>query len=136
MLANPTSAPLKVFLVDDSDLIRARLAALIGTLAGVAVVGDATSADAAVRGLAAGDADLAVVDLQLGSSSGMDVLAALPLLDRPVISIVLTNHSAKSVRDACLALGAHYFFDKTGEFPLALETIERIARERSQHATP
>jgi two-component system response regulator DevR len=128
---NPSPAPLKVFLVEDSLLVRERLAALIATISGVEIVGEAGDADTALSGLVTRNADVAVVDLQLGETSGMDVLAALARLDRRVVSIVLTNHSTKSVRDACLDLGADYFFDKTGEFKLALDTIEQIARSHA-----
>lgn len=44
--------------------------------------------------------------------------------------MVLTNHSRASFRQVCMAAGAGYFFDKTGEFGLARNTIEQIARER------
>ncbi|QCP49880.1 response regulator transcription factor [Trinickia violacea] len=127
----PSPAALKVFLVDDSPLVRERLAALIAAISGVEIVGEAGDSDMAVSGLATCDADVAVVDLQLGETSGMDVLAALTRLDRRVVSIVLTNHSTKSVRDACLGLGADYFFDKTGEFHLALDAIEQLALSRA-----
>jgi two-component system, NarL family, response regulator DevR len=127
MLANPSRPLLKVFLVEDSALVRERMAALLGTLPGVAVVGEAADSDAAIRGLAASGAQVVLLDLQLGETSGMDLLAALPELDRAVISIVLTNHSTKSVREACVALGANYFFDKTREFTLALDTIAHLA---------
>jgi DNA-binding NarL/FixJ family response regulator len=48
----------------------------------------------------------------------------------PVITIVLTNHSGTGSRQACLANGARYFFDKTSEFELACSTIQRIAHGR------
>lgn len=131
MHPNPSPAPLKVFLVEDSLLVRERLAALIVMISGVEIVGEAGDSGTAVNGLARCDADVAVVDLQLGETSGMDVLAALARLDRRVVSIVLTNHSTRSVRDACVKLGADYFFDKTEEFKLALDTIEQFARRHA-----
>jgi len=135
MSPNPSPPPLKVFLVEDSHLVRERLAALIGMVIGVEVIGQAGDSDTAVSGLATCDADVAVVDLQLGETRGMDVLAALARLDRRVVSIVLTNHSSKSVREACVELGADYFFDKTGEFKLALDTIEQLARSHASRTS-
>ena len=135
MPSNSSPLSLKVFLIEDSLLVRERLAALIATIPGVEIVGEAGDADMAVSGLATCDADVAVVDLQLGETSGMDVLAALARHDRRVVSIVLTNHSTKSVREACMGLGADYFFDKTGEFKLALDTIEQLARAHVSSAS-
>jgi hypothetical protein len=39
------------------------------------------------------------------------------------------------IREACLAAGANYFFDKTSEFNLARDAIERIARARPASTT-
>ena len=60
--------------------------------------------------------DAAVVDLQLRQGSGFGVLRALRQLSPQPLTIVLTNSSMRAVRDRCLALGAHFFFDKSNEF--------------------
>jgi two-component system response regulator DevR len=124
--------PLKIFLVEDSLVVRRWLSALIQTLEGVEIVGEAEDANSALTGIADSKADVAVVDLHLSGSSGMDVLTALARDGRSVITIVLTNHSTAQVRKACLRAGAKYFFDKTSEFQLALDIIRGIACERSR----
>lgn len=127
--------PLKIFLVEDSILVRRQLAALIGLIDGVEIVGEAQDSTSALSGIAASQAHVAVLDLHLAGSSGMDVLTALARSGRAVIPIVLTNHSTAPIRQACLSAGAKYFFDKTTEFKLALDTIETIARDRLAGAT-
>ncbi|AJZ56715.1 response regulator [Paraburkholderia fungorum] len=126
---------LKIFLVDDSTLVRQRMATLLGLLKGVEIVGEAEGANAAVEGVAATHADVAVVDLRLTEGSGLDVLAGLAQSNQRTITIMLTNHSGASFRKACLSAGAHYFFDKTSEFHLARDAIERLARERLAETT-
>lgn len=121
---------LKIFLVEDSAPVRKRMAVLFGSIEGVAVVGEAEEPDDALAGIAASRADVVIVDLRLTESSGLDVLAALAQNDPSVITMVLTNHSGVSFRQACMAAGARYFFDKTEEFDLARSTVEQIARER------
>ncbi|MEA3103078.1 response regulator transcription factor [Caballeronia mineralivorans] len=130
-----SSAMLKIFLVEDSPLVRRRIAALIGAIKGVEIVGEAEDASDALSGIAAGEADVVIVDLRLTGGSGLDVLAGLAQSSRPVITIVLTNYSSAVIREACLAAGANYFFDKTSEFNLARDVIERIARARPATAT-
>jgi two-component system response regulator DevR len=131
MHPNPSSSlPLKVFLVEDSLLVQRHLAALIGTIDDVAIVGEAEDADTALHGIATTEADVAVVDLHLARGTGMDVLTALVRDGRPVITIVLTNQATMFMCEAGLSAGANYFFDKTTEFRLALETIKEIARDR------
>ncbi|WP_277041580.1 response regulator transcription factor [Caballeronia mineralivorans] len=126
---------LKIFLVEDSPLVRRRIAALIGAIKGVEIVGEAEDASDALSGIAAGEADVVIVDLRLTGGSGLDVLAGLAQSSRPVITIVLTNYSSAVIREACLAAGANYFFDKTSEFNLARDVIERIARARPATTT-
>jgi two-component system response regulator DevR len=125
-----SSAILKIFLVDDSPQVRRRIAALIGAIEGAKIVGEAEDASDALSGIAATDADVVIVDLRLTGGSGLDVLAGLARSGRPVITIVLTNYSSAVIREACLSAGANYFFDKTSEFNLARDVIERIARTR------
>jgi two-component system response regulator DevR len=132
---SPSNLPLKVFLVEDSPLVRRHLAALIGTIEDVGIVGEAADTDTALIGMASTDADVAVVDLRLAHSTGMDVLTSLVRSSRPVVTIVLTNQTTASVREACLSAGANYFFDKTSEFRLALDTIKGIARDRRAGVT-
>jgi len=128
-------AMLKIFLVEDSPLVRRRIAALIGAIKGVEIVGEAEDASDALSGIAAREADVVIVDLRLTGGSGLDVLAGLAQSSRPVITIVLTNYSSAVIREACLAVGANYFFDKTSEFNLARDAIERIARARPATTT-
>jgi DNA-binding NarL/FixJ family response regulator len=125
-----SSAILKIFLVDDSPLVRRRIAALIGAIEGAKIVGEAEDASDALSGIAATDADVVIVDLRLTGGSGLNVLAGVARSGRPVITIVLTNYSSAVIREAWLSAGANYFFDKTSEFNLARDVIERIARTR------
>jgi len=122
---------LKIFLVDDSPLVRQRIAALVGAIQAVEIVGEAEEASDALSGIAATNADVVVVDLRLTGGSGMDVLAGLAQSSRPVITIVLTNYSSAAIREACLSAGANYFFDKTSEFNLARDVIKSIAASRA-----
>ncbi len=121
---------LKVFLVDDSSLVRRRLAALIGALADVTIVGEAEDPDAALRDIRMSGADIAIVDLHLAGGNGMTVVESLARGTPPVFTMVLTNHSGPAFRTACYDAGADCFFDKTCEHELARETIMRLAKNK------
>jgi DNA-binding NarL/FixJ family response regulator len=123
-------APLKVFIVEESPLVRRRIAAMLGGIHGVAIVGAAEDPLAAIEGIAVCGAELAFVDLRLAGGSGLDLLTAISQRALPVVTIVFTNHSGPQFRSACLAAGAHYFFDKTTEYDAARATVERLARSR------
>jgi len=127
-----TRSPFKVFLVEDSSLLRRRIASLIEPGGDVSVVGEAEDVGAALAGIERSEADAAIVDLRLTDSYGLDLLTDLAQQDRRVVTIVLTNYSTPEFRNACFAAGADYFFDKTSEFDLARDTIARLARARPQ----
>jgi DNA-binding NarL/FixJ family response regulator len=126
---------LKIFLVEDSSMVRRRLAALIKPIADASVVGEAEDVGMALVGIADSGADAVIVDLRLTGSSGLELVGKLACGARPVITIVLTNYSTTAFREASFAAGAHYFFDKTSEFDLARDTIARIAHARSGSTT-
>ena len=100
----------KVFLVEDSPLVLARLKDL---LAGTAeVVGEASTAPAAIAGILATQPDMVFVDLNLAEGSGFDVLRAVG----PSTAVyVLTNFANDGYRRKAESLGARGFFDKSTE---------------------
>jgi two-component system response regulator DevR len=120
---------LKIFLVDDSGLVRRRLSALIGALDSVVIVGESEEADSALGCIRMTRADLVIVDPHLAGGSGMEIVESLARASSPVLTMVLTNHSGPAFRAACQRAGASYFFDKTGEYELARDTIVRLANK-------
>ena len=106
------------------------MAARFGAIDGVEIVGEAEESGTALAGIEASAADFVVMDLRLTDGTAMELLRSLAQRMSPVITMVLTNHSGTWFRQACLAAGAQYFFDKTSEFDLACNTIKQIAHER------
>jgi DNA-binding NarL/FixJ family response regulator len=119
-------AEMNVFLVEDSASIRERLAAVLGSIDGVTVVGQAETAAEALEGILRTRPDSVVLDLQLIGGSGLDVLRkAHPQLPATVF-IVLTNHPDLQYRRMCMEAGAAYFFDKSSEIAKVREVIARL----------
>lgn len=108
--------PLKVVLIEDSMPLRQALAAVLGELAGVEVVGGAEDERSAIELLQRQRPDLAIVDLQLRAGSGIGVLQALsrnPDRFGHPRAVVFSNHHQAAVRERCFALGVEGFFDKS-----------------------
>lgn len=114
---------MKIFLVENSLLVRDRLRPLLQALSGVEIVGEAASAKEALDGIAAAGADAVVLDLHLDGSSGFDVLRALQKSAPRVVVYVLTSFASEAYRRAAERLGARGFFDKSGEIPRLLATL-------------
>jgi len=121
---------LKVFLAEDSPMIQQRLTTLLTPLVGVQVVGVAGAPAAAVDGIAATQADLAIIDLSLLGGSGLTVLEQLAQWPYPIVKIVLTNFSLAPFRHRCMDAGADYFFDKTRDFIRVRDAVRQLAEQR------
>ncbi len=107
---------LKVFLVEDSALLRERLEAMLASIHGSITVGSASGADDALQAILASGADTVVLDLHLAQGSGMEVLRALSERAPQVQVYILTNYPNDAYRRAAERLGARGFFDKSTEF--------------------
>jgi len=129
------SNPLRVLLIEDSPLIRERLAESLATPGRVEIIGQADSEHAAIGLLAAAPWDVMVLDLQLRHGTGLGVLRALTSR-RPANAkvIVLTNYAFPQYRAKSLALGADFFFDKAREYHRVREVLDTLASERTSGA--
>jgi DNA-binding NarL/FixJ family response regulator len=126
------SSPLRVLLIEDSPLIRERLAESLATPGRIEIVGQADSEQAAIGLLAAAPWDVMVLDLQLRHGTGLGVLRALTTRRPPNARvIVLTNYAFPQYRAKSLALGADYFFDKAREYHRVREVLDALAAERA-----
>jgi DNA-binding NarL/FixJ family response regulator len=66
-----------------------------------------------------------LLDLQLASGTGIDVLRQVHGQVPDTVFIVLTNHSSPQYRRICLAAGATHFVDKS-ETPAVRQIIEAL----------
>ena len=128
-----TDSPLRVLLVEDSPLIRERLAESIAEPGRIEIVGQADSEQAAIGMLAAAPWDAMVLDLQLRHGTGLGVLRALISRRPPNVKvIVLTNYAFPQYRAKSMALGADFFFDKAREYHRVREVLDDLASDRAR----
>lgn len=123
------SSTFKVFLVEDSAEIRERLTALLAPVPGLTLTGFADRADTAVSQILAQRPDAVLLDLNLASGSGIDVLRALSEQVPEIDVFVLTNFANAQYRRRCAGLGARGFFDKSREFENVRDAIAERAMQ-------
>jgi DNA-binding NarL/FixJ family response regulator len=102
----------KVFLVDDSPLVRKRIAQMVEALPQLRVVGEAAGVPEAISGILAAKPDLVLLDLSLENGSGFDVLSAVHRREPGIAFYMLSNFASEPYRRHAERLGARGFFDK------------------------
>jgi DNA-binding NarL/FixJ family response regulator len=125
-----TAAPLRVFVVEDSALVRERLEAMI-VQAGAASVGHAAGVDAAIQAILAQRPQLVILDIQLADGTGFDVLRAIRDQAPEIDVYLLSNHAAYPYRQLAERLGARGFFDKSKEFGRMRDVVVQRAASAS-----
>ncbi len=122
--------PVRIFLVEDSTIIRDNLVAALRESAPVEIIGcaddEATAIDRLQRERVA--CDLVIVDIFLKSGSGLGVLKAMAAFPDEPRRMVLSNHATPEIRAKCLELGATAVFDKSNELDEMLGWLKRFAR--------
>ena len=126
---------LRVVIVEDSAIIRARLAETLSEIENLTIVGQADTESEALHLLSAGAWDAVILDLQLKEGTGLGVLKRLRNEGRPTHSkvIVFTNYAFPQYRDRSLSSGADYFFDKAREFHRVRDVLADLASNDASH---
>lgn len=119
---------LRVLVVEDSDVVRTRLVALLADMRGVDVAGEATTVADAVAHLPTARLDAVLVDLRLPDGDGFEVIRAAKALTPAPAVVVLTSYAYPQLRARGLAAGADWFLDKATEFPRIPEILGELAR--------
>lgn len=117
------NAPVKVFLADDSAMIRDRVAAMLATRA-MDVVGEAETPQASIEGILAAQPDVVVLDVQLEGGTGLQVLRAVREQEPGIAFVVFSNNAGPAYRKRYLGEGAERFLDKTTEFDQLVTAVE------------
>lgn len=118
--------PVKVFLADDSAMIRERVAAMLAAR-DMAIVGEAETPEGSIAGILAAHPDVVVLDVQLEGGTGLQVLRAVRQADPHVAFVVFSNNAGPAYRKRYLGEGAQRFLDKTTEFDQLVTAVEHAS---------
>jgi DNA-binding NarL/FixJ family response regulator len=119
--------PLRVVLVDDHEMVRTGLKAMLSRFAGrVRVVGEAADAATARRVVAGLDPDVVLADVRLGGESGVDLCREL-IADSPGRRVVLlTVYDDEQYLFQAMQAGAAGYLLKRVDGPELVEQLQRV----------
>jgi two-component system, NarL family, response regulator DevR len=100
---------IRVFLVDDHEVVRRGLKDLLDAEDDIEVVGDAATAGMALAGIAATAPDVAVLDVRLPDGNGVEVCREVRARDPRIACLMLTSFGDdEALFDAIMAGAAGY----------------------------
>jgi DNA-binding NarL/FixJ family response regulator len=120
---------MKVFIADDSQILRERLIELLSELPGIEIMGFAHDVPEALTAIKTLKPDVVILDIRMPGGSGIDVLQDIKNKEKTPITIVLTNYPYPQYRKKCMDLGADYFFDKSAEFEKVTKVFKQLAEK-------
>ena len=98
---------IKVFLMDDHELVRRGLADLISSDPNLEVVGEADNCSDGLTGIVTKRPDVAVLDVRLPDGSGIEVCRDLRSLAPEVNCLMLTSYADDEALLSAVLAGAH-----------------------------
>jgi DNA-binding NarL/FixJ family response regulator len=120
---------MKVLIVDDSAIVRVRLADLLAEVEGIEVVAQAEDALQAFELVKKLKPDVAIVDVRMPKRSGIDLIEDIKNIRQAPKIIMLTNYPTPEYRDKCFSRGADYFFDKSSEIDKVIGVLKDLQQE-------
>jgi two-component system, NarL family, response regulator len=126
------STQIRVLCVDDHRIVREGIALIIGRQPDMKVVGSAATGEEAVELFERHRPDITLMDLQLGSMSGVEAIRAIRQQDAAARIVVLTMyHGDEDIHRALEAGAAAYLLKDT-----LSDDLIRIVREVHVGTTP
>lgn len=118
---------IRILMVDDHSLFRDSLSRLLQTSSGFEVVGECTSVAEALAALAGTEADVVLLDYDLGAEQGTGLLTDMKQRQITAKVLVVTAGMSDAATRMALESGASGIFLKHSSLDQLLSAIQRVA---------
>jgi two-component system, NarL family, response regulator DevR len=123
--------PVRVFLLDDHELVRRGIRDLLWAEDDIEVVGDASTAEEALERIPQTRPDVAVLDVRLGEGSGIEVCRDIRSSHPEVACVMLTSFADDEAMFASIMAGASGYVLKQIRGSDLVASIRRVAAGES-----
>ncbi len=121
----------RIFLLDDHEVVRRGIAALLSTEAGFQIVGEASTAAEALRRIAATRPDVAVLDARLPDGSGIDVCREVRSRFPQTRCLILTSYDDDQALFGAVMAGASGYVLKEVRGNYLIDAVRQVSAGRS-----
>jgi len=125
-MTNVSVTPIRILIVDDHPVVRAGLASMLGTQAGLEVAGSASSGEEALEMVERECPDLLLLDLRMPGMSGIDMLLALKQRAATARVIILTSFETDEDIYRAIQAGAQGYLLKNTSQREMVEAIRTV----------
>ncbi|HEY8451534.1 MAG: response regulator transcription factor [Micromonosporaceae bacterium] len=122
---------IRVFLLDDHEVVRRGVAELLTAEGDIEVVGESGSAAEATRRIPALRPDVAILDARLPDGSGIDVCREIRSVDPTIKGLILTSYEDDEALFAAIMAGAAGYVLKQIKGSDLVDTVRRVAAGQS-----
>ena len=122
---------IRVFLLDDHEVVRRGIAALLESSGDIEVIGESGSAPEAARRIPALRPDVAVLDARLPDGSGIDVCRDIRSADPSIQALILTSYQDDEALFSAIMAGAAGYVLKQIRGTDLVDAIRRVAAGQS-----
>src|SRR6478609_8319394 len=125
------ATPIRVFLLDDHEVVRQGLRALLESSGDIVVVGESGLAQEAAARIPALRPDVAVLDARLPDGSGIEVCRTVRAVDPSIRGLILTSYDADEALFAAIMAGASGYVLKQVRGSDLVDAVRQVAAGNS-----
>jgi DNA-binding NarL/FixJ family response regulator len=122
---------IRVFLLDDHEVVRRGLSELLQSQGDIEVVGESGSAQEAARRIPALRPDVAILDARLPDGNGIDVCRDVRTIDSSIKGLILTSYEDDEALFAAIMAGASGYVLKQIRGTDLIDAVRRVAAGQS-----
>jgi two-component system, NarL family, response regulator DevR len=126
-----TEQHVRIFLLDDHEVVRRGIAELLGAVPGFEIVGEAGTVEQALARVLAAKPDVAVLDARLPDGSGIDVCREIRSALPNTYCLILTSYDDQDAVLSSVLAGASGYVLKEVRTSGLVDAIRQVALGRS-----